>query len=85
MSLSHLLIAISFKYFKILIIIGHNLNLVVSHALDSKSVEGSGNLAAVCRHSAVIELVQICKEIVTRVKRTQMQTQLDTTLKQVRR
>jgi hypothetical protein len=61
---------------------GHNLNLVVSHALDAKDAEALP-LAALKRHAAVTDLVQTAKEIVTKVKRSQIQHQLETTLKQV--
>lgn len=61
---------------------GHNLNLAVSHALDSKHME-DGPLAALRSHSAITDLVGACKDIVTRVKRTQIQSMLETTLKQV--
>ena len=61
---------------------GHNLNLAVSHALDTKRTEELP-LTAVGHHSAVTDLVLAAKEVVTKVKRTQIQHQLETTLKQV--
>jgi hypothetical protein len=56
---------------------GHNINLIVSHALQGKHVEGMTQ-----DQTAVNELVQAAKDVVTRVKRTQMQHELETTLKQ---
>ncbi len=61
---------------------GHNLNLAVSHALDTKRTEELP-LTAVRHNSAVTDLVLAAKEVVTKVKRTQIQHQLETTLKQV--
>jgi len=61
---------------------GHNLNLTVSHALDSKHTEDLP-LNSNPSSNAVMGLVQAAKDIVTRIKRTQMQHQLETTLKQV--
>lgn len=63
----------------------HNLNLVLSHGL---SVDKS---AAVNNHNEdepsgvpaeVVQLIDICKEIVTLAKRTKINTKLDKTLKQ---
>ena len=61
---------------------GHNLNLAVSQGLDAKRAEGLP-LAAAERHTDVTDLVQAAKDVVTKIKRTQMQQQLKTTLKQV--
>lgn len=61
---------------------GHNINLAVSHALDGKMDE-EAPLIAYARHAEITQLVTTCKEIVTRVKRTQIQSKLETTLKQV--
>ena len=56
---------------------GHNLNLAVSHALDTKGITEDSPFRP------IIDLLTVCKEIVTRVKRTQIQSKLETTLKQV--
>jgi hypothetical protein len=61
---------------------GHNINLAVSHALDGK-MDDEAPLIANVRHAEITLLVSACKEIVTRVKRTQIQSKLETTLKQV--
>ena len=61
---------------------GHNINLVVSQALDGK-FDNDAPLIAYVRHTEITLLVSACKEIVTRVKRTQIQSKLETTLKQV--
>lgn len=56
---------------------GHNINLIVSHALDPKHVDAESPFRP------VVDLVATAKDIVTRVKRTQTQHRLETTLKQV--
>lgn len=61
---------------------GHNLNLAVTHALEGRHVEDSPQ-ASIHSNAAITQLVATCKEIVTRVKRTHIQSQLPTTLKQV--
>ena len=61
---------------------GHNLNLAVSHALDAKEVEDEP-LATIRRHATITDLITTCKEIVTRVKCTEIQSKLETSLKQV--
>jgi hypothetical protein len=62
---------------------GHNLNLVMTHALELKHSESSP-LADIHCHRQIVTVIQTCKDIVTRVKRTEKQSQLNTTLKQVR-
>ena len=56
---------------------GHNLNLAVTHALEPKHISDDSPF------KPVVEMIGILKELVTRVKRTQIQSKLDTTLKQV--
>ena len=56
---------------------GRNINLTISHALDPKG------LADDCPYKPVTNLIGHCKDVVTRVKRTQIQSKLETTLKQV--
>ena len=56
---------------------GHNINLTISHALDPKSVADD------FPYLSVIDLINKCKDVVTRVKRTQIQSKLETTLKHV--
>jgi len=59
---------------------GHNINLAVSHSLQRKATEAdAGHSESIADIQA---LVNVCKDIVTRVKRTQMQHELSTTLKQ---
>ena len=72
----------AFAYHQWLSCTGHNINLVVSHALDGK-MDDEAPLIAYVLHTEITLLVSACKDIVTRVKRTQIQSKLETTLKQV--
>ena len=58
----------------------HNLNLVLSHGLSLNARKNDGEDCGVPRE--VIELVDACKEIVTLAKRSKINNQLETTLKQ---
>lgn len=55
----------------------HNLNLVLTHGLNAKN---TGEDCGVPQE--VTELVDACKEVVTLAKRTKLNNQLETTLKQ---
>jgi hypothetical protein len=55
---------------------GQNLNLVLSHGLDNKDAANDPAL------EEIMEQIKLCKTIVTHVKRTKIQSLLETTLKQ---
>ena len=53
---------------------GHNLNLVLTHSLDGRDAPDSV--------LEIINLIGTCKEIVTHIKRSKIQHELQTTVKQ---
>ena len=54
---------------------GHNLNLVLTHSLDGRDAPDSV--------LEIINLIGTCKDIVTRMKRSKIQHELQTTVKQL--
>lgn len=56
----------------------HNLNLVLSHGLQANTSSDSEDGLP----QEITELIDICKELVTLAKRTKLNSQLETTLKQ---
>ena len=56
---------------------GHNLNLVLAHGLKEQS-DSSDNDSV----QGILQLIKVCKGIVSHVKRTRIQSKLETTLKQ---
>jgi len=56
---------------------GHNLNLVLAHGLKEQS-DGSDNDSM----QGVLQLIKVCKGIVSHVQKTHIQSKLETTLKQ---
>ena len=61
---------------------GHNINLAVSHTLQRKTSKHETEAVLDDEVAEICTLVNVCKDIVTRVKRTQLQHELTTTLKQ---
>ena len=61
---------------------GHNINLAASHTLQRKPTKHETNAVHDEPIDEVRALVNVCKEIVTRLKRTQLQHELTTTLRQ---
>jgi len=64
---------------------GHNINLAVSHTLQKKSTKAADDAVPgdnLDHLHEIQSLVTVCKDIVTRIKRTQVQHELQTTLKQ---
>lgn len=61
---------------------GHNINLAVSHTLQRKTSKHETEAVLDDEVAEIRTLVNVCKDIVTRVKRTQLQHELTTTLKQ---